>query len=96
MSLDMCKLAQEIVAWLELHTVSIVAWYIPGKKNILADQLSHPDQVLPTEWSILLWVFDGICRVYGHLQTTKLPSYLSPIPDRWHGRRFLFSSVGAT
>ena len=27
-----------------------------GKKNVLADQLSHPDQVLPTEWSLLSFV----------------------------------------
>ena len=30
----------------------------PGKKNILANQLSHPDQVIPTEWSLLLLGFD--------------------------------------
>ena len=29
-----------------LPMVSIMTRYIPGKENILADQLSHPDQVL--------------------------------------------------
>ena len=36
-----------------------------GKRNSLTDQLSRPDQILPTEWSLLPRVFDGICRVFG-------------------------------
>ena len=58
---------------------------IPGKKNILADQLSRPDQIFPTEWS----VFDGICRVFRHPHlelfatraNNKLSLYVSPVPD---------------
>ena len=41
---------------------AILATYIPEKRNILADQLSRPDQFLLTEWSLLPWVFDNICR----------------------------------
>ena len=82
-SLDMCRLAQEIIAWLELHIVSITVKYIPGKKNVLADQISHPDQILPPKWSRLPWVFDGICGEYGgHIATQanwNLPNYLLPI-----------------
>ena len=56
--------------------------------NILADQLSRPDLVLLTEWS-LLWVFTAIYREYGvsfHRSfltrvNTKLPLYVFPIPD---------------
>ena len=38
-----------IVSWTELHLVTLSARYIPGKGNILAEQLSSPDQILPTE-----------------------------------------------
>ena len=55
------------------------------KKDILADQLSHPGQVLPTEWSLLPQIFSVICKVYGHLHmnlfvtkaNTKLLLYVS-------------------
>ena len=57
--------------------------------GVLADQLSHPDQVLPTKWSLLPRVFDTICEVYSypHIDlfatraNTKLPLYVSLIPD---------------
>ena len=42
------------------HSVWLEARYIPGKNNILADQLSRPDQILPTEWSLLLGVVEEI------------------------------------
>ena len=60
----LCNLAQEIVLWTEVHSITLSARYIPGKKNVLADQLSCPDQVLPTEWSLLPRVFDAICEVF--------------------------------
>ena len=34
----MCGLVQEIVAWTEIHSVTLSARDIPEKKNILADQ----------------------------------------------------------
>ena len=46
---------KEIISWSELYMVSTFARYIAGKRNILVDQ------VLPTEESILLRVFDDIC-----------------------------------
>ena len=60
-SLDMCRLAQEIFTWLELHIVTIATKYILGKNNILADQLSFPDQVFSIRWSFLPQEFDNIC-----------------------------------
>ena len=49
-SLDMCKLAQEVIKWSELNVVTITARYISRKNNIQTSQLSYPDQVLSTEW----------------------------------------------
>ena len=66
MSLNMCKFTQEIVGWSEPHMVYISARYIPGKKKIMADQLSSQNQVIPTELSYLPQVFDNICKVFGY------------------------------
>ena len=60
----MYDLAQGIMAWSELYSVTFAARYIPKKKNVMVDQLSCLDQVLPLEWSPLLWVFDANCEVY--------------------------------
>ena len=85
----LCLMAPKITKWTEWHSVHLSARYIPGRMNILADQLSRPDQVLPTEWSLLPRVFEGICSIFGnpHLDlfatraNTKLPLYVSPVPD---------------
>ena len=81
----MCNLAQEILTWAE----QFATWYILAKKNIIANQFSHLDQVLPTNWSLLPWLFNAVCREYGHplinlLATranAKVPLYVSPILD---------------
>ena len=85
----MCCMACEIVRRTELHSVTLTAQYILGKKNILAYQLSRPDEVLPKERSLLPRVFKAICGVFGcpHLNlfvtrvNTRLPLYISPVPD---------------
>ena len=48
-----------------MHMVTIIVRYIVGKKNVLVVQLSYPDEVFPTEWSLLLWVFDSVFEVCG-------------------------------
>ena len=63
------------------------------QKSILVDQLSRPDQVLPTEWSLLPRVFNKICRILScpHLvlfatwANAKLLLYVSPVldPQAW-------------
>ena len=42
-----------------------MARYNLGKKNILADHLGHPGQVLPTEWTFFPLGVDAICKEYG-------------------------------
>ena len=85
----MCSLAQEIIAWSKLHLMTFCEIHSRKEKNILVDQLSHPDQVLPTKWSHLSRVFSVICKVYSHIHVdllatranTKLPLYVSPVLD---------------
>ena len=82
-------MALDIVLWTERHFVLLSALYIPGKKNVLVDQLSCRDQVLPAEWSLLPRVFEAICGVFRrpHLDlfatqaNAKLPLYISLVPD---------------
>ena len=85
----LCLMASIVTQWTERHLVQLEARYIPGKKNVLANQLSWPNQVLLTEWSLLPGVFKGICHVFGcrHLDlsatraNTKLLLYISTILD---------------
>ena len=84
----MCSIAQEILAWSKLQSVMPPMKLILGKK-VLANQLNHPDQILPTEWSVLPRVLDTTCEVLGlphaDLFTTsasmKLPLYASLVCD---------------
>ena len=66
-SWDLCPVAANIILCSERHSVHLLVRCISGRKNILADQLSRPDQVLPMEFSLLLRVFKGVCSVVGHL-----------------------------
>ena len=85
----MCCLAQEIMAWTELHAVTLAVRYLPGKNIILVDKLNHVNQVLPTEWLLFPRVSDAICQVldcpHADLFATRasrnLPLYLSPALD---------------
>ena len=87
--LRLCSLVKDILIWAEQFSVFPTARYILGKKNIIADQLTHPDQVPWTKWSLLLQVLDDICREFGHSHiylftagaNTKLHLYVSPISD---------------
>ena len=83
------QMASAITVWAERNSIRLEARYIPGKQNILVDQLSRPDQILPTEWSLLPRGFDRICQVFGrpHLNlfatkaNNKLALYVSPVLD---------------
>ena len=44
----LCLMALIIALWMERQAIRLEARYIPGKKNVLADQLSRPDQILLT------------------------------------------------
>ena len=62
----LCCMVAEVVLWTRHHLVSLTARNIPKKKKKFADQLSHSNQVLPMEWSLLPRVFQDICKVFGH------------------------------
>ena len=65
------------------------ARHVPGKINILADQLSRPHCVLQTEWTIVHFVLSPIWEAWHKPQidlfatrfNNRLPLYVSPVPD---------------
>jgi len=73
----------------QAHNIEIRSRYIPGHLNVLADQLSRKNQVLPSEWSL----HPDICKqiwktwewpqidLFATSQNHKLPVYMSPLPD---------------
>jgi len=67
----------------------IQATYIPGRLNVIADQLSRKGQTLPTEWSVhpqairqifKLWFTPNI-DLFATRYNTKCQLFVSPVPD---------------
>lgn len=72
--------------------MDLTARYIPGRRNIIADQLSRTDQIVGTEWSLNQDVVNSLAEVlkdstlgvYTVAQNVKLPLYCSLVPDLGH------------
>ena len=98
----LCRIAAVVVLWAKYYSVSLTGRYIPGKKNVLADQLSHPDQVLPTEWSFLLrssmgFVGSSVIPISTSLPPMPMPSFRFTSRrfwTQWHGSRTHSSFLG--
>ena len=89
MSDSLCELTGQLLQWTEAHNVLLETRHLPGQSNVLADLLSHRNQVLGAEWSLHLQVARKIIHTWGsptidlfatHLNA-KLPLYCSLIPD---------------
>ena len=82
-------LTKQILTWAELHSVSLVGRFVPGHRNVLADQLSRQDQVISTEWSLHPRIVQAVFRSWGTPTVdmfatslnNRLPVYCSPVPD---------------
>ena len=88
-SSSLCSLVRQILTWAELNSVCLVGRYVPGHRNILADQLSRRGQVVSTEWTLHSRILQAVFEVWGtpmvDLFATalnrRLPVYCSPVPD---------------
>ena len=54
------EVAQQVLHWVEREEISIRPQFVPSKKNVVADALSHPNQVVGTEWTLHQEVFDSL------------------------------------
>ena len=92
-------LTRQVLLWAESHSVSLSARYIPGERNVVADQLSRRGQVIGTEWSLHPLTAKELFRVWGSptvdlfasALNKKLPVYCSLLPDplAWQEDAFL-------
>jgi len=81
---------QSLYQFLEMNNVNIKARHIPGKLNVIADQLSRKGQIIPTEWSInprilaALWEFweKPMIDLFATRDNKQMSIYVSPIPDQ--------------
>ena len=81
--------AREVLEWAVLSDVSLVDWYIPGERSVVADQLSRRGQVLSSEGTLHPLVVETVFMSWGQLMVVlfatslnrQLDVYVSPLPD---------------
>ena len=86
---SLCMLVWELLYWCHHRNIHIQVRHIPGKLNVLADSLSRPDRILPTEWSLDREIAHQIFSLWGTPQidlfATRLnhflPLFVSSVPD---------------
>ena len=86
---SLCMLVWKHLYWCHHRNIHIQVRHIPGKLNVLADSLSRPDRILPTEWSLDREIAHQIFSLWGTPQidlfATRLnhllPLFVSPVPD---------------
>ena len=79
----------DILLWCKDHNITLRARHIPGRYNVISDQLSRRGQIISTEWSIHPSVINQIAAIWEkpHIDmfatryNAKLNLYYSPVPD---------------
>ena len=61
-SLSLNFVPQRILRWSESLPVQVTPQFIMGRHNVLADSLSRPNQVLGSEWTLKIKVFQELRR----------------------------------
>ena len=56
------RTAQDLLRWAERHSISLLPQFIMGRNKVLADSLSRPHQILGSEWTLKLSVFQQLRR----------------------------------
>ena len=54
------SVAQRILQWAEQLNIILMPQFVPGRNNVVADALSHPNQVLDLEWMLHQDVFSWL------------------------------------
>jgi len=82
-------LTSHLLTWVRTNKLSLSAAYLPGSLNVIADLLSRPNQVLPTEWSLRMSTVDYLFHrwdrphidLFSTSRNYRLPTYVSPLRD---------------
>ena len=88
-STELCALMWRLLTWCNKHQITLRARHVPGSLNVIADGLSRRNQIQHIEWSLSPQIFKQITLLWERPQidlfatnlNTKLPTYVSPIPD---------------
>ena len=88
-SLTLSILAEELLIWCHHRSITLTTEFVPGKLNVIADQLSRGSQILPTEWTISHQALLPLWQVWEkpHIDlfatefNARLPVYISPVRD---------------
>ena len=82
--------AADILNWCHAQGSTLIASHLAGSLNVVADQLSRSNQILPSEWSISQGILSQVWSFFGdtpHIDmfatcfNFKLPTYVSPVKD---------------
>ena len=89
-----------LLSWADNHSVHLLPKHIPGRLNVLADQLSRRHQVLNTEWTLAQPVLTHLWHLWGRphvdmfatANNARLPVFVSPLPapQAWRVDAFSF------
>ena len=87
---ELCALMWRLLTWCNKNQITLRARHIPGSLNVIAEGLSRRNQIQHTEWSLAPQIFKKISLLWERPQidlfatnlNTKLPTYVSPIPDQ--------------
>ena len=82
------EVAQRILRWTEREKISLLPQFVPGRNNMLADALSHPNQVVGTEWTLHQEVFDSLRKrwpvvidLFASSLSRRCGVYFAPVSD---------------
>ena len=80
--------AQELLRWAEAHSIMLLPQFIMERNNVLADALSRPNQILGSEWTLKISVFNQLCMrwpvmidLFATSQNHRCMPYFSPFHD---------------
>ena len=79
----------KLLIWCQSMSIRLLAKHVPGRLNVLADELSRQNKILPAEWTlkqgIVLSLFQllgtPIVDLFATRLNHRLPLYVSPILD---------------
>ena len=81
-------IAQRLLRWVEAQEILLFPQFVMGKHNVVADALSHPNQVLGLEWTLHQEVFNSLRKrrpvmvdLFATSLNHRMSVYFAPMSD---------------